>query len=98
METTDLLLTNIVRLHGLPDDIISDRGPQFMSHLWKRLFQTLGTSTKFWTAFHLESDGQTERVNQILEQYLRCMISYQQDDWIKFALNRIGYREPSESA
>ena len=84
METTDLLLTNIVRLHGLPDDIISDRGPQFMSHFWKRLFQTLGTSTKFSTAFHPETDGQMERVNQILEQYLRCMISYQQDDWIKF--------------
>ena len=47
METADLLLTNIVHLHGLPDDIISDRGPQFMSHFWKRLFHTLGTSTKF---------------------------------------------------
>ena len=60
METTDLLLTNIVRLHGLPDDIISNRGPQFMSHFWKRLFQTLGTSTKFSTAFNPEIDGQTE--------------------------------------
>ena len=68
METTDLLLTNIVRL--LPDDIISDRGSQFMSHFWKHLFQTLQTSTKNLTAFHPETDGQTERVNQILEQYL----------------------------
>jgi hypothetical protein len=84
METADLLLTNIVRLHGLPDEIISDRGAQFMSNFWKRLFQSLGTSTKFSTAFHPQTDGQTERVNQILEQYLRCMISYQQDDWIKF--------------
>ena len=84
METTGLLLTNIVRLHGLPDDIISNRGSQFMSRFWKRLFQTLGTSTKILTAFHPETDGQTERVNQILEKYLRYMISYQQDDWIKF--------------
>jgi hypothetical protein len=77
-------LTNIVRLHGLPDEIISNRGAQFMSNFWKRLFQILGTSTKFSMTFHPKIDGQTERVNQVLEQYLRCMIIYQQDDWIKF--------------
>ena len=86
METLNLLLTNIVRLHVLPDEIISDRGPQFISTFWKRLFQTMGTSTKLSMAFHPGTDGQTERVNQILEQYLRCMISYQQDEWIKFLL------------
>ena len=59
----------------IPDSWNSGVGPQFMSHFWKRIFQTLGTSTKFSTAFHPETNGQIERVNQILEQYLRCMIS-----------------------
>ena len=70
VETMDMLLTNIVRLHGLPDEIISDRGPQFISTFWKCLFQTLGTSTKISTAFHPETDKQKKRLNQNLEQYL----------------------------
>ena len=77
-----LLLNNVVRLHGLPDDVISDRGPQFVSHFWQRLLQTLGISVKLSSAYHPQTDGQTERVNQILEQYLRCSVSYQQDDWV----------------
>ena len=79
--TANLILENVVRLHGLPDDIVSDRGPPFISRFWKRLFQILGTTTKLSTAFHPQTDGQTERVNQVLEQYLRCVVSYQQDDW-----------------
>ena len=77
-----LLLNNVVRLHGLPDDVISDCRPQFVSHFWQRLLQTLGISLKLSSAYHPQTDGQTERVNQILEQYLRCSVSYQQDDWV----------------
>ena len=66
----NLLLNNVVRLHGLPDDVISDRGPQFVSHFWKRLLQTLGIAVNFSSAYHPQTDGQTERVNQILDQYL----------------------------
>lgn len=82
--TAELFLTHIVRLHGLPEDVISDRGPQFVSHFWRRLLEILGTATKLSTAHHPQTDGQTERVNQVLEQYLRCVISYQQDDWLTF--------------
>ena len=83
-ETADLLLKSVVRLHGIPEDITSDRGPQFISHFWKQFLQILGTSLNLSSAYHPQTDGQTERVNQILEQYLRCTISYQQDDWVDF--------------
>ena len=84
LETTNLILANVVRLHGLPDDIVSDRGAPFISHFWKRLFHILGTTTKLSTTFHPQTNGQTKRVNQVLEQYLRCVVSYQQDDWTMF--------------
>ena len=80
--TTDLFLKNVVRLHGVPDDVTSDRGPQFVSRFWRRLLQTLGTAVNLSSSHHPQTDGQTERVNQILEQYLRCSLSYQQDDWV----------------
>ena len=69
------------RHHGLPNDIISDRGPQLISHFWKHLWAGIKISCKLSSAYHPQTDGQTERTNQTLEQYLRCFISYQQDDW-----------------
>ena len=81
-ETTDLFFKNVVRLHGLPNDITSDRGPQFVSNFWRRLLQTFGCTVNLSSAYHPQTDGQTERVNQILEQYLRCSLSYQQDNWV----------------
>lgn len=81
-QASQLFLDHIVRLHGLPDDIVSDRGSVFMSGFWQGLFTLLGVKHNASTAFHPESDGQTERVNQVLEQYLRCFISYQQDNWV----------------
>jgi len=81
-QTASLFLKHVVRLHGLPDDIVSDRGPQFVSKFWSRLFELLGTKINLSSAFHPQSDGQTERVNQVLEQYLRCFVNYQQDDWV----------------
>lgn len=80
-ETAELVLQHVVRLHGLPDDIVTDRGPQFTSKFWSRLFELFGTRVKLSTAFHPQTDGQTERVNQVLEQYLRCYVNYQQDNW-----------------
>ena len=58
-----LLLNKVVRLHGLPDVVISDRGPQFVSHIWQRLLQTLGIFVKFSSAYNPQTDGQTEPVN-----------------------------------
>jgi len=63
------------------DSIISDRGPQFAAELTKELNKLLGIQTKLSTAFHPQTDGQTERVNQEVEQYLRLFISHRQDDW-----------------
>ena len=68
-----------VCLHGLLDDIISYRGAPFISHFWKCLFHILGTTTKLSMTFYPETDGQKEHVNQVLEQYLRCVLSYQQE-------------------
>ena len=56
-------MTRIVCLHGVPRSIVSDRGTQFTSKFWNQLHETLGTRLEFSTAFHLQTDGQTERVN-----------------------------------
>lgn len=72
---------HIFRLHGIPKDIISDRGPVFNSKFWRAFTSGLGIKCNFSTAFHPQTDGQTERVNQTLEQYLRMFCSYEQNDW-----------------
>jgi len=69
-----LFRDNVWRLHGLPESIISDRGPQFAAGLMRELNEMLGIKTKLSTAFHPQTDGQTERMNQELEQYLRVRI------------------------
>ncbi|KJE96809.1 hypothetical protein CAOG_009037 [Capsaspora owczarzaki ATCC 30864] len=79
--TADLLIRRVFLYHGLPDDIVSDRGSVFVSHLWNHLFTSLNTKINLSTAYHPQSDGQTEAINRILEQYLRCFISAGQDNW-----------------
>jgi transposase InsO family protein len=79
-ETIQLILDGIVRLHGLLEEIVSDRGLQFASKFWHRLFEFLGVGIRLSSAFHPKTDGQTERTNQTLEQYLRCTVNYQQDN------------------
>jgi transposase InsO family protein len=59
-------------LHGVPKKIVSDRGTQFTSKFWERLHETLDTQLRFSSAYHSQTDGQTERVNQILEDMLRA--------------------------
>ena len=92
-DTARLFLDNVYRYHGLPDDIVSDRGTQFVSKFWRSLFEILKVDIKLSSAFYPQTDGQTERVNQVFDQYLRCSINYQQDDWTaylplaKFAYN-----------
>lgn len=66
-----LILSRIVCLHGLPDSIVSDRGPQFVSIFWKSLLKLLSVKRRLSSAAHLQTDGQTERMNQNVEQYLR---------------------------
>ena len=79
-----LFVREIYRLHGLPDSMVSDRGPLFVSALWKAVCHRLGTQILLSTAYHPETDGQTENANAYLEQYLRHFVSYAQDDWAQW--------------
>jgi len=76
-----LFRDNVWKLHGLPESIILDRGPQFAAGLMRVLNQMLGIESKMSTAFYPQTDGQMERVNQELEQYLRMFIDHQQEQW-----------------
>jgi len=78
---TRLFRDNIWKLHGLPESIISDRRPQFAAELIRELNEMLGIKSKLSTAFHPQTDEQTERVNQELEQYLRMFINHRQEQW-----------------
>ena len=78
-----LFRDNVWKLHGLPESVISDRGPQFATGLMKELNKMLGIETKLSMAYHPETDGQTERMNQELEQYLRMYVNYRQNNWAK---------------
>jgi hypothetical protein len=80
-QTAELLFGHVFKLHSLPDKMVSDRGTQFASRFWKRLFELLGTQTRLSTAVHPQTDGQSERVNQCLEQYLRCYVGHDQSNW-----------------
>nr|AAL78107.1 Putative polyprotein [Oryza sativa]AAM47295.1 Putative polyprotein [Oryza sativa Japonica Group]AAP52470.1 retrotransposon protein, putative, Ty3-gypsy subclass [Oryza sativa Japonica Group] len=73
----ELYLARIMCLHGVPRKIVSDRGSQFTSKFWQKLQEELGTRLNFSTAYHPQTDGQTERVNQILEDMLRaCALDF----------------------
>jgi len=88
-----LFRRTVYRQHGMPKVIVSDRDDRFVSKFWKSLFSSLGTELKFSTAFHPQTDGQSERANRTLEQYLRNYVCARQDDWddyldlAEFAMN-----------
>ena len=71
-----LFQDNMWKLHGLPESVVSDRGPQFAAELTKELNRMLGIKIKLSTAFHPQTDGQTEWMNQELEQYLRLFVEH----------------------
>jgi len=76
-----LFVAHVVRLHGLPDSIISDRRSIFTSKFWSSLASILKIDPRKSTAFHPQMNGQIEQTNQTLETYLRIFTNYQQDDW-----------------
>ena len=92
-ELARLFWDNVWKLHGLPESVVSDRGPQFVVELMRELNRMLGIKTKLSTVFHPQTDGQTERMNQELEQYLWFFIEHRQKDWpewlvaAEFAIN-----------
>ena len=83
-ELAQLFLDNIVRLHGFPHSIVSDRDPRFLSHFWRKLFLLTETTLRFSTANHPQTDGQTERTNRTLEQYLRIHARHTPSTWSKY--------------
>jgi hypothetical protein len=92
-QTAELFMREIFRLHGLPRSIISDRDSKFTSKFWQELMRILQVKLKFSTAFHPQTDGQTERTHRTLQEMLRNYVNHQQDDWtehlpmIEFAYN-----------
>ncbi|XP_061440646.1 uncharacterized protein LOC133364295 [Rhineura floridana] len=81
-DAAKLYVQNVYRLHRLPDSLVSDRGTQFTVCFWQALWKLLQSELRLLSAHHPQTDGQTERVNAILEQYLRCYMGYQQDNWM----------------
>jgi hypothetical protein len=71
----------VVRHHGLPSSIVSDRDPRFTGHFWQALWKCMGTQLTMSTAYHPQTDGQTERANRTLEEMLRSYVAFNQKDW-----------------
>ena len=82
----DLYMKNLWKQYGLPREIILDRGPQFAIRFTKELWKKLGITTALSTAYHLETDRETEQVNQELEQHLCVFCNYEQTNWLKLLL------------
>lgn len=80
-ELARLFFSEVVRHHGIPRSIVSDRDPRFTAEFWQTLWKLAGTRTSLSTAFHPQTDGQTERMNRTLEQYLRIYVDYDQNTW-----------------
>ncbi|KAK2436442.1 hypothetical protein QL285_021436 [Trifolium repens] len=78
---TDIYVAEIVRLHGIPSSIVSDRDPKFTSHFWRTLHEALGTKLRLSSAYHPQTDGQTERTNQSLEDLLRACVLDDRGSW-----------------
>ncbi|KAL0183816.1 hypothetical protein M9458_019512, partial [Cirrhinus mrigala] len=84
LETAETLCNYVFRFYGLPDDIVSDRGPQFTSRLWSAFFKCLNVNISLSSGYHPESNGQSERLNQEIIRFLRSYCHRNQTDWSKF--------------
>ncbi|KAJ8332896.1 hypothetical protein SKAU_G00417920 [Synaphobranchus kaupii] len=81
--TADVLVKEVFRIHGIPADIVSDRGPQFISQVWKAFCSALGATSSLTSGYHPQSNGQTERANQDLGAALRCVSAKNPTSWSK---------------
>jgi transposase InsO family protein len=91
-------MREIARLHGIPKEIVSDRDTKFTSNFWRGLFKGFGTNMNFSTTYHPQSDGKTERVNQVIEDMLRMYVMDKPSKWedylhlVEFSYNN-GYQD-----
>eukprot|EP00253_Pinus_taeda_P016848 PITA_16848 len=101
VQIAHIFMQHVFKLHGIPKTIISDRDVKFTSAFWKTLFVDLGTQLNFSTAYHPQTDGQTERVNQVVEDMLRAYVMQQPTLWeeylhlVEFAYNN-GYHTSTQ--
>lgn len=97
-DVADLYIDKVVKLHGKPKELVSDRDTRFQSSFWQEVQRHLGTQVQMSTAYHPQSDGQTERMNAVLEDMLRHYINPSQDNWeellplAEFAINNAYHR------
>ncbi|KAF8656706.1 hypothetical protein AX16_002449, partial [Volvariella volvacea WC 439] len=75
---------NVFKLHGIPQKIVSDQGKQFESNFMRLLYSLLGIKPNYSTAWHPQTNGQAERLNQHVEQYLRLYVDYHQENWVEW--------------
>ena len=100
-ETAELFLDHVFRLHGLPDSLVSDRDPRFTSAFWRHVFALLGTKLQMSTTDHPQTDGQTERVNRVVEDILRSVA--EPTEWskqlplVEFAINNSVHASTGET-
>ena len=80
-QLTELFIMHVFSKHGVPSNVTSDHGSKFVSHFFRSLGKVLDMCLHFTSRYHLEGDGETEHVNQALEQYLQVYCNYQQDNW-----------------
>jgi len=94
-QLAELFVLYVFSKHGVPGHVTSDQGSEFVSHFFRSLGKALDMNLHFTSGYHPEGDGQTEQVNQTLEQYLHCYCNYQQDNWstllliAEFAYNNV---------
>jgi len=81
-ETKRLFFTHVFKHHGLPKDIVSDQDPKFTSKFWRTLWKRMGSELKMSTSFCPQTDGQTEKVNLVIQQFLRNYVAANQQDWV----------------
>ena len=81
LDVAALILQHVVRVHGLPETLVSDRDLVFASHFWLRLLKLYGIKANHSFAFHPQTDGQTERLNSVLVKYMRIYRDHQQIGW-----------------
>ncbi|MBW0501123.1 hypothetical protein O181_040838 [Austropuccinia psidii MF-1] len=99
LDLAHLFIKNIFSKHGLPSSIVSDRGSLFSSSFWTNLCQKLNISKDLSNSYNPETDGQTERVNQILEQYLWIYVSYHKYNWNTWLpLGKFSYNNSDHSS
>jgi transposase InsO family protein len=77
-----LFFTHVFKHHGLPKDIVSDRNPKFTSKFWQALSKRMGSELKMSTSFCPQTDGQTEKVNLVIQQFLKNYVAADQQDWV----------------